>query len=62
MPKEYKFYLKILTLPILCFSLGKLNLDKVSSLGDFMKGFGMAVLIIIILWEVYSLIRSLKEI
>lgn len=30
MPKEYKFYLKILAIPILCFLLFNLDIDKVA--------------------------------
>lgn len=61
MPKEYKFYLKILAIPILSFLLLNLDIDKVSNLRDFMTGFIMAVIIIIMLWLVYSLICSLME-
>lgn len=61
MSKEYRFYLKILALPILCFLLGSLHIDDVSNLRDFMTGFVMAVIAILILWLVYSLIRSLQE-
>lgn len=60
MEKENKFWVKILVLPILCFLLGKLDIGNVSNIRDFMTGFIMAVLIII-LWQVYSLIRSLQE-
>lgn len=61
MQKEYKFYLKILMVPILGFLLLNLDIDKVSDFRDFMTGFIMAVLIIIMLWLVYSLVRSLHE-
>lgn len=61
MPKEYKFYLKILAIPVLSFLLLNLDIDKVSNLRDFMTGFIMAVIIIIMLWLVYSLICSLLE-
>lgn len=61
MPKEYKFYLKILAIPILSFLLLNLDIDKVSNLRDFMTGFIMAVIIIIMLWLVHSLICSLME-
>lgn len=61
MPKEYKFYLKILAIPILSFLLLNLDIDKVSNLRDFMTGFIMAAIIIIMLWLVYSLICSLME-
>lgn len=61
MKKENKFWVKILVLPILCFLLGKLEVGNVSGIQDFMTGFVMAVLIIIMLWLVYSLIRSLQE-
>lgn len=61
MQKEYKFYLRILIIPIISFLLLNLDIDKVSNLRDFITGFIMAVLIIIMLWQVYSLIRSLYE-
>lgn len=61
MQKEYKFYLRILIIPIISFLLLNLDIDKVSNLRDFITGFIMAVLIIIMLWQVYSLIRSLHE-
>lgn len=61
MQKENKFFLKTLMMPILCFLLLNLDLDKVSNIEDFIKGFVMAVLIIIMLWLVYSVIRSLHE-
>lgn len=61
MPKEYKFYLKILAIPILSFLLLNLDIDKVSNLRDFMTGFIMAAIIIIMLLLVYSLICSLME-
>lgn len=61
MPKEYKFYLKILALPILSFLLLNLDIEKVSNLRDFMTRFIMSVIIIIMLWVVYSLICSLQE-
>lgn len=61
MPKEYRFYLKILALPILCFLLGNLHIDEVSNLRDFMTGFVMAVMVVLILWLVYSLIHTLHE-
>lgn len=61
MPKEHKFYLKILAIPILCFLLLNLDIDKVADLKDFMTGFIMAVIMIIMLWLVYSLISSLQE-
>lgn len=60
MSKKYKFYLKILATPILCFLLLNLGIDKVSNFRDFMTGFIMAV-IIIVLWLVYSLICTLQE-
>ena len=60
MQKEYKFYLRILIIPIISFLLLNLDIDKVSNLRDFITGFIMAVLIIM-LWQVYSLIRSLHE-
>lgn len=61
MPKEYRFYLKILILPILCFLLGNLPIGQVSNIRDFMTGFVMAVIVVLILWLVYSLIRTLQE-
>ncbi len=61
MQKENRFWIKTLMLPILCFLLWYLDIDKVSNIGDFIKGFVMAVLIIIMLWLVYSVIRSLHE-
>lgn len=61
MPKEYKFWVKIIIMPILCFLLLNLDINKVSNLRDFMTGFAMATLIIILLWQVYSVIRSLQE-
>ncbi len=61
MKKETKFWIKTFMLSIFCFLLGNLDIDKVSNIEDFMKGFVMATLIIIILWLVYSLIRSLHE-
>ena len=61
MQKENRFWIKTLTLPILCFLLWNLDIDKVSNIGDFIKGFFMAVLIMIMLWLVYSVIRSLHE-
>lgn len=61
MPKEYKFFTKILAIPILSFLLLNLDIDKVSNLRDFMTGFIMAAIIIIMLWLVYSLICSLME-
>lgn len=61
MQKENRFWIKILMLPVLGFLLWNLDIDKVSNIGDFIKGFVMAVLVIIILWLVYSVIRSLHE-
>lgn len=61
MQKEYKFFLKILIIPILSFLLLNLGVDKVTNIQDFIKGFVMAVLIIIMLWLVYSVIRTLYE-
>lgn len=61
MPKEYKFYLKILAIPILSFLLLNLDIDKVSNHKDFMIGFIVAVIMIVILCLVYSLVRTLQE-
>jgi len=61
MQKENRFWIKNLMLPILCFLLWNLDIDIVSNIGDFIKGFVIAVLIIIILWLVYGDIRSLHE-
>lgn len=61
MPKEYKFYLKILMVPIISYLLINLDIDKVSNMHDFMTGFFMAIHVIIMLWLVYSLVRSIHE-
>lgn len=61
MQKEKKFWVQILTLPILCLLLVFIDFDKVSNIRDFLRGFAMATLIIIMLWQVYSLIRSVQE-
>ncbi len=61
MKKENGFWVKAAMLPVLCFLLWGLDIDKVSDIGDFIKGFDMATLIIILLWLVYSVVRSLHE-
>lgn len=61
MPKEYKFYLKLLAIPVLSFILLNLDIDKVSNIGDFIRGFVMAVIVIVMLWLVYSVYSFLTE-
>lgn len=47
--------------PIISYLLINLDIDKVSNMHDFMTGFFMAVLVIIMLWLAYSLVRSIRE-
>lgn len=58
MPKEYKFYLKCLLVPLLC---GLEFFSLMSELPDFITGIIVVAEIIIMLWLVYSIIRDLRE-
>lgn len=55
------FYLKLAALFVLSLSLMWLDIGGVTNLRDFMTGFIMAICIILGLYLVYSLIRTLHE-
>lgn len=60
MPKEYKFYLKCLLVPLLC-GARFFSLEKMSELPDFITGIIVVAEIIVMLWLIYSIIRDLRE-
>lgn len=60
MPKEYRFYLKCLLVPLLCGS-EFFFVKKISESSDFITGFIMVAEIIIMLWMVYTIMQDLRE-
>lgn len=60
MRNEKKFWIKLAVMAVLILALKGLKLGNVSNLRDFFTGLVMGVIVVVLLWLVYSVIAQLR--